>query len=184
MSISVPRPRRVERQQPLQDGGVGQVGGPAVGGAHGGVQPGVRLGQPGRAGVVERGQRELLQVVERAGTELPARPAGQSQARSPVIASWARFGRTRPAPVRSRGAPYQPHCATRRKPGTAKAAGGGARLSRLSRLSVVARAGPYGLGQRADGVVEPLQTIRLIQNRLAITTAQRGFHFGDDLRLV
>jgi hypothetical protein len=44
------RPRGVERRQPLQDGGIGQVRGPAVGGEHRRVQPGVRLGRPGRAG--------------------------------------------------------------------------------------------------------------------------------------
>ena len=56
-----PAPRQVQGQQALQDFGVAEAGGPAVGRSYGGVQGSVGVGQPGGALVVEVGQRPLFQ---------------------------------------------------------------------------------------------------------------------------
>ena len=57
-----PSPRQIQRQQPRQDFFVGQSGGvvgPTLGGGHGLVQRGVGALQPGRALVVQVGERAL-----------------------------------------------------------------------------------------------------------------------------
>ena len=53
----------VEREQALEDLLVGEVGGPAVGGGDCCVQLPVNVAEPGRALVVELGERALLQVL-------------------------------------------------------------------------------------------------------------------------
>jgi hypothetical protein len=49
-------PVQVEGEEAFEDGGVGEVGGPGVGGEDGGVEVGVGVGEPGGAGVVEVGE--------------------------------------------------------------------------------------------------------------------------------
>ena len=53
----------VEGEEALEDFGVGEVGGPAVGGGDGGVQVGMDVGEPGGALVVEVGQGAFLEII-------------------------------------------------------------------------------------------------------------------------
>ena len=77
----------VQRQQPAQDLVVGhrrRVVGPAVGGGHRGVERVVRLRQPGRALVVEVGQRALGELLLEAGL---GRRCGRGTASGPCPAA-------------------------------------------------------------------------------------------------
>ncbi len=61
----LPRPRQIQRQQLRQNLLVRQILRPAVGGTDRGIEPAMRGGQPIRAGVVEVGERALLQFLLR-----------------------------------------------------------------------------------------------------------------------
>ena len=52
---------QVEGEEVFEDGCVGEIGGPAVGGGYGGVQRDVEVGEPGGTLVVEVGQGALFQ---------------------------------------------------------------------------------------------------------------------------
>ena len=90
---------KVELQELRQDLVVGEIGGPAVGGEHGLVEPAMGVGEPRRPLVVEVGQGPLGELLRAVGVEgLEAGPQiGRAERGLVPLARGARIPFDRPA---------------------------------------------------------------------------------------